>query len=189
MKQKLTASLLILLVLLVSIAAVILPTFFTKGVSRIELNQELDLERILDKQHEIELVFFGYAGCRNICTPRLEALGNWYAKLPAETQKHLGLKFIDISMREDKTLPDSFAKAFHQDFEGIFLDKDVIRVYTKTFSIYFSKSLIDENEIDHTAHLFIVKRNDDHKQLRFIYTAYPYDFEQIRSDIEELIHE
>lgn len=189
MKQKLTASLLVLLVLFVSVAVVILPTFFTKGISRIELRQDLELELILDKNHEIELVFFGYAGCNKICTPRLEELGQWYAKLPDETQGHLGLKFLDISTRQEKDLSDDFAKAFHPKFEGVFLDKDIIRLYTKAFNVYFSKSLMDKNELDHTAHLYLVKRDNDQKQLRFIYTAYPYDFKQIRSDIEELIHE
>jgi len=189
MKQKLTASLLILLVLLVSVTVIILPTFFTKGVSRIELIQDLDLELILDKREEIELIFFGYAGCSNICTPRLEKLGQWYSHLPSEMQRHLGLKFLDISMREEKALPDSFAKAFHKDFEGVFLDKEITRVYTKAFNVYFSRSLLDDTEIDHTAHLYLVKRGANGKHLRFIYTAYPYDFEQIQSDIEELMNE
>jgi len=189
MKQKLTASLLILLVILVSISVVILPTFFTKGVSRVELKQDLELELILDNEHNIELIFFGYAGCRSVCTPRLEDLGKWYSTLPKDVQRHLGLKFLDISMRDEKELPDSFAKAFHEKFEGVFLDKDIIRVYTKAFSVYFSKSLIDDTEIDHTSHLYLVKRSTEGKQLRLIYTAYPYDFKQIKSDIQELIHE
>ncbi len=189
MKHKLVAYFIILLVLFLSVTVMLIPTLFTKGISRVELKQDLDLELILDKKHNIELVFFGYAGCNKICTPRLEALGEWYAQLSDETQKYFGLKFLDISMRKDTSLPESFAKAFHEEFEGVFLDKDVVRHYTKAFRVYFSPSLLDKNEIDHTSHLYLVKRDSKGKQLRFIYTAYPYDFKQIQSDIQELIHE
>jgi protein SCO1/2 len=189
MRRKLLSFLLILLVITLSASVVILPTFFTKGLSRVELQQDFQLDLILDKESDIELVFFGYAGCINICTPRLESLGKWYTTLPKETQERVGLKLLDLSIPEEKDLPDDFAKAFHPKFEGIFLDRDIIRVYTKVFSVYFSTSMLDSSEVDHTAHLYLVKRDQKGKQLRFIYTAFPYDFKQIQSDIQELMNE
>ena len=189
MRKKLLSFLLIFLVLCVSALVVILPTFFTKGLSRVELRQDFELDLILDKKHDIELIFFGYAGCVAVCTPRLESLGKWYSTLPKETQERVGLKLLDLSIPDDRDLPDDFAKAFHEKFEGIFLDQDIIRVYTKVFSVYFSTSMLDSSELDHTAHLYLVKRSKEGKQLRFIYIAYPYDLEQIQSDIEELINE
>lgn len=189
MRKKLVSLLLILFVIMVSIFVTILPTFYTKGVSRISLKQDFNLDYVLDAQADTELVFFGYAGCRDICTPRLEELGKWYASLPKQTQDRLGLKFFDLSIPQDKTLPDSFAKAFHKDFQGVYLADNIIRVYTKAFSVYFSKSLMDDAQIDHTSHLYLVKRDKEGKRLRFIYTAFPYNFKQIQFDIEELIHE
>lgn len=189
MQQKISAFLLILLVLFISAGIMVLPSFFTKGVSRIELRQDLDLDLVLDGDQEIELVFFGYAGCINICTPRLHDLGVWYSSLPQAARQSFTLRFMDISDPEDDKLPDAFAKAFHPDFQGIYLDKDILRVYTKAFNVYFSKALLDETEMDHTTHLYLVKKSKDTKQLRYIYTAYPYDLKQIRSDIEELVHE
>ncbi len=189
MKKKTSALLLILTVLALSVLVTILPSFYTKGVSRVELKQDLDLELVLDKSHDIELVFFGYAGCADICTPRLQDLGRWYSTLPQKFQKRMTLKFLDLSTPEDKGVPDVFAKAFHQNFQGVFLDDHILRVYTKAFSVYFSPSLMDENEMDHTAHLYLLKRDKEGKELRFIYTAYPYDFRQIQSDIKALIRE
>ena len=189
MKKKITAFFLILLIFVLSTSIMILPSFFTKGMSRIELKQDLELELVLDGSHDTELVFFGYSGCLDICTPRLEKLSSWYSALPEKRRKKFTLRFMDISTPEDKNLPDSFAKAFHPDFKGVFLDNNILRVYTKAFNVYFSKALMDNTEMDHTAHLYLIKKGAHAKQLRFIYTAYPYDFKQIQSDIEELNHE
>ena len=188
-KNSLKAFILISLVLIASIAIMILPSFVTKGVSRIELNQELQLDLVLDEDNDIELVFFGYAGCSDICTPRLETISQWYTQLPLDLKNRLGLKFLDLSVPKDKKLPDSFAKAFHQDFKGVYLEPSLLRNYTKAFSVYFSPSLMNETEIDHTSHLYLAKRDKVNKKLRFIYTAYPYDFKQIQHDIQELLHE
>ena len=190
MKKKITALLVILFVIVSSILIVVLPSFLGKDISHIRLTQELSLKRILDKEQDLELVFFGYAGCRNICTPRLEELGQWYKTLPLQTQSHLGLKFFDLSIPEDNTLPDSFAKAFHEDFEGIHLPKKTLLHYTGEFSVYFSPSLIDEYEIDHSTHLYLVKKDTNGKKyLRFIYTNFPYDLIQINTDIQTLLNE
>ena len=189
MKSKFTPLLLILLVILISILMMTLPSFNSKEFSRIELRQDLNLDLVLDSKQDVELIFFGYAGCVDVCTPRLEALGKWYATLSPRLTGRAGLKFLDLSVPEDRSLPDHFAKAFHNKFTGIFLEQSLLGVYARAFSVYFSQSLLDENEMDHTTHLYLIKRDKEEKQLRFIYTAYPYDFTQIQADIEELIHE
>ncbi len=189
MKRKLSAFILLLFVLIISLFLMIIPSFYTKGISRVALRQDLALELITEDKQDIELVFFGYAGCRDICTPRLENLGKWYGTLSEQTKEHLRIKFLDLSHPQDRSLPDTFAKTFHPSFKGVFLDDDILRVYTKAFSVYFSRSLMDETQIDHTTNLYLVKRSDTGKQLRYIYIAYPYDFAQIQNDIEELIHE
>lgn len=190
MKKKIIPVLLILAVISVSILIVIFPTFSNKGGSHIALKQDLNLERVLDDQQDVELVFFGYAGCIDVCSPRLEALGEWYATLPLATQEDIGVRFIDLSVPKDKSLPDTFAKAFHERFKGVFLEDSLLRQYSKAFMVYFSKSLTKDDEIDHSTHLYLVKRNTKGKKiLRYIYTAYPYDFTQIQSDIKELINE
>lgn len=190
MRKKLTALFIMTLAVMSSILIIILPSFFGKNLSHIKLKQELSLEHVLDKNKELELVFFGYAGCLDVCTPRLEELGLWYETLSKQTRLHLGLKFFDLSSPEDKNLPDSFAKAFHQDFEGLYLPKEDLLHYTGTFNVYFSPSLMNETEIDHTTHLYLVKKNTHGKShLRFIYTTFPYDLIQIQTDIQDLLNE
>ncbi|MFK5937929.1 MAG: SCO family protein [Sulfurimonas sp.] len=187
--KKTSAILLIFLVLIVSISIMIVPTFFTKGISRITLHQELDLPLILNDNKDIEIIFFGYAGCVDICTPRLQALSDFYNKLNKKIKQRVGLVFLDISSPINKNLPSEFAKSFNDNFRGIYLNSSILRNYTKAFSVYFSKSLMNKTEYDHTTNLYIVKRDKRKKEVRYIYTAYPYDFKQINLDIKALLNE
>ena len=189
MLRKIFGIFLLFVVVSVSITIVIIPTFFTKNISRTSLHKEIRLKAILDSKEDIEILFFGYSGCSDICTPRLETIAKLYDTLDAQTKKRVSLKFLDISLPADKTLPQRFANYFHKDFRGVYLDNKVLREYTKVFSVYFAPSLSDKTEYDHTTNLYIVKRSKRSDEIRYIYSAYPYDFQQIKLDIKELIDE
>jgi len=189
MKKKLYATLILISVVMVSVLIMITPTFFTKNISRIELKKELILPLILNDKKDIKLVFFGYSGCADICTPRLQSINKLYKTLNQDTKKRVGVEFLDISVPYDNTLPLRFAQFFNTDFKGIYLNNKVLREYTKAFNVYFSQSLIDKTEYDHTTNLYLIKKTKNKKELRYIYNSYPYDFEQINLDIKELLHE
>ncbi len=165
------------------------PTFFSSETSRISIKKEFDLPLILNDEKDIKIVFFGYSGCVDICTPRLYSISELYQTLDGKIKDRVGVEFIDISQPYDKTLPSSFAKYFNSDFKGIYLHSDVLYDYTKEFSVYFSKSLIDRSEFDHSTHLYIVKRTKGKKEIRYIYNSFPYDFERINLDIKLLLSE
>jgi len=186
-KKEISPILITLFILVFSGLIMILPSFFTKGVSRTEVKNAIDLPYILDTPKDIELLFFGYAGCINICTPRLESLSTWYTQF--KNRSRVGVRFIDISAPEDKTLPMEFAQAFNKEFIGVYLTPPQIREYTRPFQVYFSQSLMDSTEFDHTANLYLLKREGKRKVLRYIYTTYPFDFKQIDLDIKELLNE
>jgi len=189
MQKKIYAGLMILSVILVSILIMIIPTFFTNGISRISLNKEINLPLILNDTKDIKLVFFGYSGCSDICTPRLYSISEVYNDLDKESQKRVGVEFLDISVPSDYTLPSRFAQYFNPDFKGIFLNEKVLREYTRAFDVYFSQSLSDAMEYDHTANLYLVKKTNNTKELRYVYSSYPYDLQQINLDIKELLNE
>jgi len=186
-KKHTLPTLIILFILLFSVFIMLLPSFSSKGVSRMEMNKSMELPYILDANKDIELIFFGYAGCIAICTPRLESLSAWYTHL--ENKNKIGVRFMDISAPKDRELPMAFAQAFNKDFIGVHLAQSQIREYTRPFQVYFSTSLIDSTEFDHTANLYLLKREGQKKVLRYIYTSYPFDFEQINLDIKELLNE
>jgi protein SCO1/2 len=188
-KQRILSGTLFVLVIAIAMVITVLPTFFTKGISRVALQQDIDLELVLSSDKDIEFVFFGYAGCLDVCTPRLQQLGTWFASQPQKVQERVGVRFFDLAVPTDQSVPHTFAQSFHKSFQGVFLSEKVLRSYTKAFSVYFAKALMRDGEIDHSAHLYLVKRYKKRKQLRFIYTAYPYDFKQMSLDVEELLHE
>lgn len=189
MKKKLLAVILFITTIFTSILIVIAPSFASKTLTYVERHQELKLDHVLDAQEDIELIFFGYAGCLHICTPRLYNIKQWYETLSPQDQKRITLKFFDLSIPLDPQTPDIFVKGFHPNFKGVYLHKNTIRNYTKVFSVYFAKSLLDETEIDHSAYLYITKRTKGVKELRAVYTTYPYDFAYLSTKIKELLDE
>lgn len=188
MQNKIYARLMLLFVLFISISIMIIPTFFTKGVSRTQSDKRFELPLIL-KNNEIELVFFGYSGCSEICTPRLFDLHEIYNTLEEDIKQKVGVVFLDISVPKDQKLPQRFAEFFNSEFKGIYLNKNILRDYTKVFNIYFAQSLIESTQYDHTANLYLVKKNKNKKEIRYIYSAYPYNIEQIKQDIKDLRYE
>jgi len=186
-KRRILAFSLGSLVVFVAVLATVLPSFMGKEVGRVSLNQKIELKHVLDSTKELELVFFGYSGCLNVCTPRLEALALWYKNTQA--QDRVGVRFIDVSSPKNKALPLQFAQAFNKDFLGVYLNPSVVREYARVFKVYFAQALWDKTEYDHTAHLYLVQRKEGSKRLRVIYTAYPFNFKQINQDILELLDE
>ncbi|MCX6076626.1 MAG: hypothetical protein NTW78_07025, partial [Campylobacterales bacterium] len=61
-EKKAYLAFMLLLVIAVSILIVLLPTFFTKNVSRISSDKEINLPLILNDEKGIKLLFFGYSG-------------------------------------------------------------------------------------------------------------------------------
>ena len=187
--RKIYTIILPLLVILVSILVMIIPTFLTTGVSRITTSKEINLPLILNDEKDIKLIFFGYSGCSDICTPRLLSIAKFYRTLNKEIKNRVGVEFLDISIPNDETLPKRFAEFFNPSFKGIYLSKDTLRDYTKEFKVFFSQSLIDKTEYDHTVNLYLVKKENNKKILRYIYNAFPFDYKQIKLDIKELLNE
>lgn len=189
MKNKLHSITILFFVVAISVLIMILPTFFTKGVSRVSMNEEIKLPLILNDEKDIKILFFGYSGCVDVCTPRLASLAEFYENLDESVKSKVGVKFLDISTPFDKTLPSRFAQFFNKEFKGLYLSQEVLYKYTKPFSVYFAQSLSDKMEYDHTSNVYVVKKNQEIKSLRYIYNSYPYDFKQITIDIKGLINE
>lgn len=186
--NKKLAAILIVSILLFPILVTISPTFFSKSVARrTVVDKPINLEKVLDTNKSVELIFFGYVGCQYICTPRLEAIASWYERY--EKKDALQVRFINLSALEDTSLANSFAQAFHSSFIGTYLPPHELREYTKNFEVYFAKSLFDEGEMDHSTNLYLLQRNSNEKILKYVYTAYPFDFKMIAQDIKELVNE
>ena len=189
MKKKVLASFLILSVIFLSLLVMILPSYFQGDLSRASIQKEVQLPLLLNDKKDIALVLFGYAGCVDICTPRLSSLATYYKSLSPSIRKRVSVEFFDISIPINQDLPTQFASFFHPDFKGIFLPQKLLRKYTKAFDVYFSRTLMDTTQFNHSANLYLVQKKQGKKIIRYIYNSFPYDFKQIDLDLQGVLDE
>lgn len=180
---------LIIFLITISLFLIILPTFSSKHSGRVEMHREINLPLLDAQKEKLLFVFFGYTGCVDICTPRLTQVGHWYRSLKDPLQEESKFLFFDLSRPAEISMPDEFAKAFNPEFEGIYLDDETLNDYSRAFDVYYAPSLSREYEYDHTPHLYMLKKGKHGYNLRYIYFAYPYDLQQIETDIKELLRE
>jgi protein SCO1/2 len=188
-KNRFVGIALILTLILFSLAIIALPTFFIKDGGRVTIDRTISLPLIDQQDTPLLLLFFGYTGCVDICTPRLQQLGSMISELPADIQQRSKLLFFDVSKPEVAQVSDDFAKSFSDRFEGVPINDGRLDQYTRAFDIYYAPSLSDPYEYDHTPHLYMLKKEKNRYHLRHIYYAYPYNEKQLVSDIKALLNE
>ena len=142
------------LFLVITIVLIFFSGNFTNTTSIIKTNQNIKSEVFRDYNNEYLFVFFGYVGCSDICTPRLQELSFIYNELKANYKIDIDTLFINISILRDSTLPQLFASSFNKDFDGFYLNNDSIKLLKKEFSIYSSPSLRLKGDYDHSTFLF-----------------------------------
>lgn len=174
------------IILFLSILSVVLLTPFISSIfldkGYIVLNRELQSPLLDSYATKNVLVFFGYVGCVDICTPRLSELSSEYEKLK-EKNIDVQVLFINLTKLEDHTLPDLFAKSFNKDFKGIYLPKDELKGIKKELNVYSAPRLDSPYEVDHTAYLFLFKKNGSKYNLNKIYTKIPFSLKLDGGDL------
>jgi len=139
-----------------------------------EMDQEIK-SSVFDAYDEKNLlVFFGYVGCIDICTPRLNEISSVYKKLKKENID-VGVVFINTSKLQDSELSELFAKSFHKDFKGVYLEGEALNNLKKEFKVYSAPSFSKPDEIDHTSFLYLLKKVKSKYYLKIIYTSVPLD--------------
>ncbi len=189
MNKRIYGILLISLIILISILVVIVPPFFSARMIQSKLEKELNLPLILNDDNNIQLIFFGYSHCADVCISRLIELSKFYNSLDHKTRHKLGILFIDISSPADPEQSLHYAQTFNKDFKGLNLSNTLVRDYTRAFRVYSSHALLDKTQYNHNAYLYLVERKSRKKWLRYIYKTVPYPFEKIKDHIKELIGE
>lgn len=131
------------------------------------------------------LVFFGYVGCTDICTPRMQEIAALMQHYKQQSFRNdLDVLFINLDSTSTTDQADTFAKSFHQDFMGVTLPKNELMKITSIFNTYFSASLTDSTKINHTQNLYLLRQdNNQNYYLRNIYTKVPYDSKTILKDL------
>lgn len=187
-KERFIALGLFFIIILASLLIVVSPSFLDNKDTRVTLNKDIELPHLLNSSKEINLVFFGYSGCHDICTPRLGLLGDFYDSLEPSIKKDVGIIFFDIATSSNKLVAQSFASFFHPNFEGIALSESELRDYTKAFGVSFAPSLTKKSEWEHSAMLYLVHKKQNKTTIKYIYNTYPYNLKIITQDIKELLY-
>lgn len=169
MVRKRLPSIVLLVALAVAGPVALSLLFSTQTKGRLEINRPIDAPYLQGSPHEFELVFFGYVGCTNVCTPILEEVARMYrSDTFAPLRQRVGVTFVNLLERVGPDQPQVFASAFDPSFRGV----------------YFLKTLDREGEIDHSDHLYLVHRDHDGSvTLINIYLTHPINPEIIIRDI------
>jgi protein SCO1 len=176
------------ILLLITILFIFFRGNFNSNSGRVELNQKIQSAVFSEYNNKFLFVFFGYVGCTDICTPRLEELSTIYNELKLNNID-IDTSFINLISLKDPELPQLFASAFNKDFDGFYLKNDKIQQIENEFNIYCSESLTSKGDWDHTSFLFLLKQEIDGYYLKRIYTYIPFDKDKIIKDILENLND
>lgn len=188
MSKKIILASILFLFLLIAIPMIQFFMLTQENGGRIAVNKRIEAPYLNENQKEYLLVFFGYVGCVKVCTPVLHQIGDFYASAQfAPLKPFVGVSFVNLMPELAPDQPDMFAKSFHPDFKGVYLmQKELMRV-DRQFSLFFSKSISDPGEIDHSDHLYLIQRKKDGSLiLKNIYSTHPIDRAMIMDDIRKL---
>lgn len=134
---------------------------------------------------ENTLLFLGYVGCPDICTPRMFEILKIYEQYKKESNSNdLNVLFISLKSDESPQLVDDFAKSFNSSFIGTTTSHKYLLRLTRTLNAYFTQSLTNNETIEHTESLYLIKKEQDGSlYLKYIYMKVPYNKELIVSDL------
>lgn len=105
-----------------------------------------------------------------------------YSKLAKKDD--LNVLFISLKHDESREIVESFAKTFNEKFIGFTSSKKELSKLSRTLNAYFSRSLTNSEEIDHTEHLYLInKEKDGTLYINNIYMKTPYDKYMIVDDL------
>lgn len=188
MKSKKIISVALVFIFVLLIIPIFVSVLFSNQSSgRIVINQEIEAP-YLDGDKEFMLIYFGYVGCVKVCTPILHELDTLYRSNGFKSfHPSVDICFINLKEEIEVDQPDMFAKAFNPAFKGFYLTKKEIMSIDREFNLYFSRTLGDLNEMDHSDYLYLVQRTSKGQLiLKNIYSTHPIKGDMISNDIYNL---
>lgn len=102
------------------------------------------------------ILYIGYTGCVNICTPRLFEISTLQRALEVESKK-TNYMFLDLR-NLGKNVSEDFLKAFDAKIGVLELSKTMKSELMRELNFYSATSLYDSNEFEHTSYLYLIKK-------------------------------
>lgn len=188
MKKKI-----VLFIILIVMGSVALPLFLALMFSSqsdgwLAVNKPIEAAYLDDtSKNTLKLVYFGYVGCTKICTPILENVDSFYRSSKMDVYRDkIDVVFVNLTPDVSPEQAVQFAKSFNTSFHGIYLNKHDLMRLDRELAIFFSDSLTDETEINHSDFLYLVKRKPDGRyELLNIYPTHPLNEENIIKSLSQ----
>lgn len=181
------------LVAFIAFTLILFSTFIVSAITssdsitdgRLHLHKPISLAIDSSLLTKHTLLFLGYANCPDICTPRMFEIQKIYEEYSKLAKKDdLNVLFISLKHDESREIVESFAKTFNENFIGFTSSKKELSKLSRTLNAYFSRSLTNSEEIDHTEHLYLInKEKDGTLYINNIYMKTPYDKYMIVDDL------
>lgn len=188
MKNKIykTITIIVLFIFFLSIPFLQSFIFASESEGKIDINKKIEASYI-NSDKKYVMLFFGYVGCTDVCTPFLQELSTIYdSKEFKPLRKNVDVVFVNLTPEIDKEQPDMFAKFFNPGFKGVYLSRgDILRI-DRAFGLFFSRSMSEKTEVDHTDFLYLIKNTSELQVLKNMYTIHPFNKEKIIEDIIQL---
>ena len=155
-----------------------------EGTIQIDKLVEADF---IKSDKKLVLLFFGYVGCQEVCAPFLRELSTIYeSKEFRSVRGDVDVVFVNLTPTAEASQVDSFAKFFNNAFNGVYLSKKELFGVDRNFSMFFSQSIGDKSELNHTDYLYLLRNANGERLLKNIYSTHPLRKEKLINDIISL---
>ena len=157
--------------------------FSTNNNGTIEINKVIKAD-FIQSDKKIILLFFGYVGCKDVCTPFLIELSKLYESQDFDIiRKDVKIIFVNLTPEIEEFQADLFAKYFNDNFDGIYLSKKEILNLDRNFALFFSQDLSDKAALNRTDYLYLITNINNTPYLKNIYSTHPLTEKKLIDDI------
>ncbi|WP_340103183.1 SCO family protein [Rhodohalobacter sp. 8-1] len=157
---------LLLLGLLILPAALVVGFSYTGSAHPIERSVIEDDYFLEESTNDVEVLFFGFAGCATVCPSSLAKIASVLdSEQLKQEDRTVGGLFIDVKATtesgRDISNADQYGRAFSSRIRGYTPDMESYRQLADEFIIRLYESRGDKGQISHTDHFFILVRDGD----------------------------
>lgn len=101
-----------------------------------------------------------------------------------ELQDSTAIVFVNLIPELSSDLAQLFSASFNDNFIGIHLSKKELYSVDRTFSLFYTPSLLDKKELSHSDSIYLLKKEDGALILKNIYMTHPLNAKQLTEDIK-----